>query len=269
MSFRASWTWWCKTKYYIVVRANITLCTWRMVNNEKNWLPWQIKDWFNNNNKSPQKVFSPQRVKNLNIHKAAGPDQTTPSVLKKLEVLAPILTAIFRKSFETGEIPLVWKSANVVRLFKKGEKCKPSNYCPVSLTCICCKIMDHILMSNIMSHNKLHGILYIFQHGFQSLRSCETQLLEFITDVTNNMHNRKQTDILIMNFSKAFDKVGYERLLAKLVHYGKTGKTNNWIRSFLSNCKQTVVLEDERSYCGNVTSVIPQGSVLGLCFFLM
>ncbi len=83
------------------------------------------------------------------------------------------------------------------------------------------------------------------------------------------MHNGKQTDILIMDFSKAFDRVGHERLLAKLVHYGITGKTNNLIRSFLSNYKQTVVLEDERSYCANVTSGIPQGSVLSPCLFLM
>ncbi len=83
------------------------------------------------------------------------------------------------------------------------------------------------------------------------------------------MHNGKQTDILIMDFSKAFDKVGHEHLLAKLVHYGITGKTSNWIRSLLSNRKQTVVLEDERSYCGNVTSGVPQGSVLSPCLFLM
>ncbi len=179
-------------------------------------------------------------LKNLNIQKAAGPDQTAPQVLKDLaEVLAPILTAIFRKSYETGEVPLVWKSANDLAIFKKDVKCKPSNYRPVSLTCICCKIMEHIVTSNVMSHNKLHGILYRFQHGFRSLRSCEIQLLEFITDVTNNMHNGKQPDILIMDFSKAFDKVGYEHLLAKLVHYGITGKTNNWIRSFLYNRKQT------------------------------
>ncbi len=74
---------------------------------------------------------------------------------------------------------------------------------------------------------------YYTDSSFLSLRSCETQLLEFITDVTNNMHNGKQTDIHIM----AFDKVGHERLLAKLVYYGITGKTNNWIRSFLSNHK--------------------------------
>ncbi len=93
-------------------------------------------------------------LKNLNIHKAAGPDQITPHILKELaEVLVPILTAIFKKSYETGEVHLVWKSANVVAIFKKGEKCKPSNYHPVSLTCICCKTMEYIVTSNIMSHN--------------------------------------------------------------------------------------------------------------------
>ncbi len=100
-------------------------------------------------------------IKNLNIHKAAVPDQIAPRVLKELaaDVLGPILTSIYRRLYETGKVPLVWKSANVVPSFKKREKCKPSNYCPVSLTCIWCKIMVHIVMSKIMAHIVMSKIM--------------------------------------------------------------------------------------------------------------
>jgi len=158
--------------------------------------------------------------------------------------------------------------ANVVPIYKKGAKQDPANYRPISLTCIACKIMEHIIASNIMRHGNQHNILYDLQHGFREKRSCETQLIEFSADLFNNMQDGKQTDVLILDFSKAFDKVGHKRLIQKLEHYGISGKTNRWIESFLSSRTQTVVLDGARSYEGEVASGVPQGSVLGPCLFL-
>ena len=91
-----------------------------------------------------------------------------------------------------------------------------------------------------MNHADKHNILYPLQHGFRRHRSCETQLLEFIDDVTLNLENSHQTDVLIMDFSKAFDKVSHNLLALKLKHYGIQGKTNKWILSFLSNRTKAV-----------------------------
>jgi hypothetical protein len=208
-------------------------------------------------------------LKNLNPHKAAGPDDISPHVLKELApTIAPALTTIFTRSYDTGEVPDAWRKANVAPIYKKGPKCEPSNYRPISLTCIACKLMEHVVASNIMKHGNNNNILYDLQHGFREKRSCETQLIEFSTDLFNNMQDGKQTDILILDFSKAFDKVGHQRLIHKLDFYGISGKTNRWIKGFLSSRKQTVVLDGTRSYEGEVVSGVPQGSVLGPCLFL-
>ena len=78
------------------------------------------------------------------------------------------------------------------------------------------------------------SILSPFQHGFRRNRSCDTQLLQFTADIANILALDKQTDVLVMDFSKAFDKVGHGRLLHKLGHYGVRGKTQRWIQGFLS-----------------------------------
>ena len=83
-----------------------------------------------------------------------------------------------------------------------------------------------------MTHADTHNILYPLQHGFRRSRSCETQLLEFVDDVSKNIEKSTQTDILIMDFSKAFDKVSHNLLIHKLNYYGIQGKTNRWINSF-------------------------------------
>ena len=100
--------------------------------------------------------------------------------------------------------------------------------------------MEHIIASNIMSHLENNKILYTLQHGFRKAHSCETQLINFIQELAKSNNCNKQTDLIIMDFAKAFDKVPLCRLLYKL--NGIQKDILNWIKAFLSDRTQTVVI---------------------------
>ena len=90
---------------------------------------------------------------NLKTHKAAGPDNFLLHFLKEVaHEIAPALSFIFQASLYQGTVPDIWKAALVVPVFKKGNKKDPGNYRPVSLTCICSKILEHIIYSCLSDH---------------------------------------------------------------------------------------------------------------------
>ena len=207
---------------------------------------------------------------NLNPRKASGPDKLPCRLLKELaQELAPALTILYNKSLSTGEVPAIWKHAIVQPVFKKGDRSQACNYRPISLTCVCCKLLEHIVRSGITEHLEKNKIITDAQHGFRKKRSCETQLILTAHDLAKHLDNSGQTDAILLDFSKAFDKVPHKRLLIKLDFYGIRGKTKRWIENFLLCRTQQVAVEGETSCTGDVISGVPQGSVLGPTLFLI
>ena len=140
-------------------------------------------------------------LNDLNPHKAAGPDQLKPLVLQRLrEVIAPVLQVIYQKSLDTGRVPKDWSTAYVCPLFKKGDTSLASNYRPISLTSILCKVQEHIVTTNVVSHMDQYNLLYDLQHGFRSKHSCETQLVTLIEDLMRNSLAGSQTDLVLLDF---------------------------------------------------------------------
>ena len=222
----------------------------------------------------PQLLISPEGVlcqlKKLAPRKAPGPDQIPPWFLKiAANELAPLLADFFQSSVDSGVLPKQWREANITGIFKKGDKSKPANYRPISLTSIICKIMEHIIHSHVMKHLERLDILVDRQHGFRAKRSTVTQLLQTAHDFTSNLEEGLATHLAILDFSKAFDKVPHERLLSKLHTYGIRNSLLAWMRNFLTQRTQQVVCEGERSTPKKVLSGVPQGTVLGPLLFLL
>ena len=121
---------------------------------------------------------------------------------------------------------------------------------------------------HVLGHLQKNKILSELQHGFRSGHSCESQLIITMNDLLEAWNDKDQVDMIILDFSKAFDMVPHQKLLHKLRNYGVDGKLNVWIEQFLSNREQRVLVDGEFSNYDKVLSGVPQGTVLGPLLFL-
>ncbi|CAL4234819.1 unnamed protein product [Meganyctiphanes norvegica] len=218
--------------------------------------------------------ITPEMVKNklekLNRFKGSGPDNIHPHVLRETasSVCSP-LSMIFKESLRAGETPEDWRKANITPIFKKGNRNDPANYRPVSLTSQVCKVLETIVREQLFNHLKSNNLLSEEQHGFREGRSCLSNLLTTLEDWTSILEGGDCVDVAYLDFSKAFDLVSHKHLLLKLQKHGITGQIWNWIKAFLENRKQKVVIRGAESDELNVLSGVPQGSVLGPILFLI
>ena len=183
--------------------------------------------------------------------------------------LAKPLYLIWRKSLDTGQIPSKYLKQTIIPIFKKGSKADPANYRPVSLTSHIIKLFERVLRIKLVKHIESQSLISPNQHGFCSGKSCMTQLLNHFEGLLEMLEKNSNADVLYLDFAKAFDKVDHTILLQKLKSFGIDGKIHLWLKNFLSNRQQYVLVNGIKSKGENVLSGVPQGTVLGPLFFII
>ena len=211
-------------------------------------------------------------IEKLKENSGPGPDEIPPIFLIKTsnEITAPLMI-ILRKSIDEGKIPNIYKMAHISPIHKGGKKSKlkPENYRPVSLTSHIMKIYERVIAKNMIRHLSTNKLFNKNQHGFVPGKSTQTQLLIYYEDIYESLLEGVRIDTVFLDFARAFDKVNHKILMKKVKNHKIKGKIAKWIEEFLSNRKFKVVANNSMSEEEDVTSGVPQGTVLAALLFII
>ena len=204
----------------------------------------------------------------LDVNKATGPDRIPARLLKHYApYISSLLSDLFNKSLNTGKVPSEWKISNITPIPKGGLKNEASNYRPISLLSIVSKVLERCIYNQLINHlsNQMHNL----QFGFLKGKSTTSQLLQVLHEIGEKLDKRVQTDILYLDFTKAFDRVDHQLLIKKLRRVGIGGNLLIWFENYLPDRHQQVTIQGRISQPMPVLSGVPQGSILGPLLFLV
>jgi hypothetical protein len=167
-------------------------------------------------------------IKKLKHKTRGGPDGIPPSFfINCCEELCYPLSALFTLTFNNGILPPAWLMSYITPIFKKGNSADANNYRPIALTATMCKIMESIVKDQLVSFLVDKGLLSKQQHAFIKNHSTASNLLECLQDWSVGLNSHSQTDIVYIDFAKAFDSIVLSKLLYKLEFFGITGQLLN------------------------------------------
>ena len=175
-----------------------------------------------------------KKIKAMKDNKSPGVDGIPPKILMEtVEQIGIPLARVFNLSLKEGVVPFEWKEANIIPLFKKGSRNKSENYRPVSLTSVICKLLERLIKDHMVHFLVKHKLFNSSQHGFLNARSCLTNMLCFLEEITKWIH--VGSPVIYLDFQKAFDKVSHQRLLLKLKAHGIGDSITDWIEQWLTD----------------------------------
>ena len=203
-------------------------------------------------------------MKNNNFHKAEIPVK----LLKQaVNIVSPVLSSLFNHCITTGIFPDILKIANITPVFKNGDRKSMKNYRPISILNPISKILEKLMYNRIYSFFSSNSLFTRTQFGFIKNKGIEDAALNLAYEFNETFRNKLYTIAVFIDFTKAFDMVHHTLLLRKCYRYGIRGIAYNLLSSYLTNRKQCVICDGQRSSFQSVEIGVPQGSSLGPLLF--
>jgi len=184
-------------------------------------------------------------------------------------LISKLLAKIINTSLNTAKFPSKLKISKVNPIHKKDSKLKVSNYRPISLLSNINKIIEKVVHLQLYSFLEKNNCIYDLQFGFRQKHSTNHALISIVQQIQEAMLQNKLAVGVFIDLQKAFDTVNHEILLKKLEHYGISGTSKKWFRSYLTNRQQYVSINGIDSNTTTTLHGVPQGSVLGPLLFLI
>jgi Reverse transcriptase (RNA-dependent DNA polymerase) len=207
-----------------------------------------------------------QKIYSLDTNKSAGPDGIPPLFLKSCcQALVGPLCSIFQRCFDSGYFPDLWKTSTLFPIHKTGDKTNIRNYRGISKLSVIPKLFEAIIADEIFETYKHY--IAAEQHGFFKTRSTVTNLSVYHQFLCSSIESGLQVDVIYTDISKAFDTVCHSLLIDELSSLGIHGCYLMWIKSYLENRRQRVLIGGAESREIEVSSGVPQGSHLGPILF--
>lgn len=193
-----------------------------------------------------------------------------PTVIKEnKDIFANHLSICYNASLSEPMYPDVLKIGRITPGYKSGPEDQIDNYRPISALPSISKIYETLTLNRMMSFITAHGILTSVQYGFRAGRSTTQAVAKLLSYVTKAYHERNYCVCFFLDLRKAFDTINHEILFKKFSHYGFRGTSHEYLKSYFTNRKQCVSLNDLKSGLEDIKCGVPQGSILGpLCFNL-
>ena len=206
----------------------------------------------------------------MKTNKSTCPDDLSPLVLKNTsKAIAPILAKLYNFSLRSSVFPDQWKLASVTAIFKKEDRTACKNYRPISLLPCLSKVFERCVFKEIFNFLHRNKLITQLQAAYSPSSSIEFQLLELYHIVAEALENRNVVNFIFCDISKAFDKVWHEGLIYKLHSIGIRGSVLKWIKSYLHNRRQRVIVNGIPSDVRELHAGVPQGSILGPLLFII
>lgn len=209
-------------------------------------------------------------IKELKPKKAPGYDNIQSEVLNHIadEISAP-LAYIINKSIDKGYFPKSFKIGVVKPLYKGGDNTDIGNYRPISVISNVAKVYEKILKSRFAKFIDKYKILSDRQYGFRNGKSTEDAIAKLTQYVYTSMDSSTPCACIFLDLAKAFDTVCHKKMFNKLQNYGFRGNVLNLIRSYFTDRRQHIKIDDKISHSRNINYGVPQGTVLGPIFFIL